>query len=62
MTAPNGNHDDASELLDQLASQARLTGLRGTENEPYPRIEDCIDCGQLFEPDRKGDDICTACA
>ena len=53
--------DDAPELLNWIF-QARLAGLRGTENEPYPRIEDCIGCGQLFEPDRKGDDICTTCA
>ena len=43
------------------ADQARLAALVDTDAEPYPRIETCIECGRLFEPDRKGDDICAAC-
>ena len=41
--------------------QHTLESLRGTDQEPYPRIENCVECGRLFEPDRKGDDICTTC-
>jgi hypothetical protein len=41
--------------------QHTLESLRGTDQEPYPRIENCTECGKLFEPDRKGDDICADC-
>jgi hypothetical protein len=54
----NHEHDDDPDGFDQK----RLKALRGTDNEPYPRIEDCIECGRLFEPDRKDDDICINCA
>jgi hypothetical protein len=58
--------DVAAELLttlaaDEVADQARLAALRGTDQEPYPRIEECTVCAKLFEPENKGDDICRNC-
>jgi hypothetical protein len=41
--------------------QHTLESLRGTDQEPYPRIENCVECGKLFEPDRHGDDTCADC-
>jgi hypothetical protein len=43
---------------DDRADQARLAALQG---DPWERVETCIECGKLFEPDRKGDDICADC-
>ena len=43
---------------DDKADQARLAALQG---DPWERVETCIECGKLFEPDRKGDDICADC-
>ena len=43
---------------DDEADQARLAALQG---DPWERVETCIECGRLFEPDRKGDDICATC-
>ena len=51
------NRQDGTDTADQ----ARLAALVDTDAEPYPRIETCIECGRLFEPDRKGDDICADC-